>query len=59
MPVSGKMAIASLGKELGAKVGWLMKNSGNSLSDGHKNFSNCPIKSWENWVQSWQPYKIN
>ena len=37
-------------------VGPFLKNSGNSLSDRHKNCSIWPIRSWENWVQRWQPY---
>ena len=36
--------------ELEKKVGPFLKNSGNSLSDRHQNFSIWPYRSWENWV---------
>ena len=53
---SGVLAITPLWKGLEIKVGGVSKNSGNSLSDRHQNFSIWPIRSWENWVQRWQPY---
>ena len=37
----------------------VFKNSENSLSDRHKNYAIWPIWSWDNWVQSWEPYLIN
>ena len=42
---SGFLAITLLWKGLGRKVGCVLKNSGNSLSDRHQNFSISPIKS--------------
>ena len=51
----GFLDIAPLWKGPANKVGCVSKNSGNSLSDSHQNFSIWPIRSWENWVQSWQP----
>ena len=51
--------IIPLWKWLGTKVGCVLKSSGNSLSDRHKNFSIWPIRSWEIWVQSWQPFLKN
>ena len=56
---SGFLAITLLWKGLGRKVGCVLKNSGNSLSDRHQNFSIWPIRSWEIWVQSWQPFLKN
>ena len=56
---NGVLAITPLWKGLEIKVGGVSKNSGNSLSDRHQNFSIWPIRSWENWVQRWQPYLKN
>ena len=53
------LAITPLWNGLGRKVGGVSKNSGNSPCDRHKNFPNWPFRSWENWVQSWQPYLKN
>ena len=36
---SGFLAITQLWKGLGRRVGGVLKNSGNSLSDKHQNFS--------------------
>ena len=44
------LAITLLWKGSEIKVGGVLKNSGNSLSDKHQNFSIWPIRSWENWV---------
>ena len=55
----GFLALTPLWKGLEIKVGGVSKNSGNSLSDRHQNFSIWPIRSWENWVQRWQPYLKN
>ena len=57
--VLGILDITPLWKWLGTKVGWVLKNSGNFLSDRHKNVSIWPIWSWEIWVQSWQPFHKN
>ena len=57
--VLGILDITPLWKWLGTKVGCVLKNSGNSLSDRHQNFSIWPIRSWEIWVQSWQPFLKN
>ena len=51
---SGILAITWLWKVLELKVGGVLKTSGNSLCDRHKNFPNWPFRSWENWVQRWQ-----
>ena len=51
---SGILAITALWKVLELKVGGVLKTSGNSLCDRHKNFPNWPFRSWENWVQRWQ-----
>ena len=56
---SGILAITPLWIGLELKVGGVSKTSGNSLCDRHKNFPIWPIKSWENWVQRWQPYLKN
>ena len=56
---SGILAITPLWKGLELKVGSVSKTSGNSLCDRHKNFPIWPIRSWENWVQRWQPYLKN
>ena len=48
------LAITPLWKGVGRKVGGVLKTSGNSLCDRHKNFPNWPFRSWENWVQRWQ-----
>ena len=53
------LAITPLWKGLEIKVGGVLKNSGYSLLDWHQNFSIWPIRSWENWVQRWQPYLNN
>ena len=55
----GLLAITPLWKGQEIKVRVFLKNSGNSLSDRHQNFSIWPIRSWENWVQRWQPYLKN
>ena len=52
----GFMAITPLWKGLEIIVGGVSKNSGNSLSNSQQNFSIWPDRSWENWVQRWQPY---
>ena len=57
--VLGILDITPLWKWLGTKVGCVLKNSGNSLSDRHQNFSIWPIRSWEIWVRSWQPFLKN
>ena len=48
------LTITPLWKGVGRKVGGVLKTSGNSLCDRHKNFPNWPFRSWENWVQRWQ-----
>ena len=48
--------ITSLKNLLWIKVGWVLKNSGNSLDDGHWDFSIWTRESWENWVWSNVPY---
>ena len=45
---SGVLAITLLWKVLGTEVGWFYKNSGNLISDRHKNFAIWPIWSWDN-----------
>ena len=50
----GFWAITPLWKGLEIKVGGVLKTSGNSLCDRHKNFPNWPFRSWEYWVQRWQ-----
>ena len=52
----GLLAITPLWKGQEIKVRVFLKNSGNSLSDRHQNFSIWPIRSWENWVKRWQHY---
>ena len=37
------------------KAGWVLKNSGNLLSDRHQNFENWFTNSWDNWRQRWHP----
>ena len=49
---SGILAITPLWKVLELFVGGVLKTSGNSLCDRHKNFPN--FRSLENWVQRWQ-----
>ena len=53
------LVITTLWNELGRKVGYVSKNSWNSLSDRHQNFSIWPTRRWENWVKRWQPYLKN
>ena len=36
------------------KVDKVLKNSGNSLSDGHRNFAFWAFGSWKNLVGSWK-----
>ena len=35
------------------KFWWVLKNSGNLLSDRHQNFKNWFRNSWDNWRQRW------
>ena len=42
--------ITSLKNPLWLKVGWVLKNSGNSLDDWHWDFPIWTWESWENWV---------
>ena len=35
------------------KIWWVLKNSGNLLSDRHQNFKNLWRNSWDNWHQRW------
>ena len=55
----GILAITPLWKVLELKVGCVLKTSGNSPCDRHTNFPIWPIRSWETWVQRWQPYLTN
>ena len=48
-----------LWKGLELKVGGVSKTSGNSSENSSENFPIWPIRSWENWVQRWQPYLKN
>ena len=46
--------------ELGAKVGWVLKNSGNFQSNEHKDSLISSKNGWEKWGQSCLPHlKIN
>ena len=47
---SGFLAITPLWKGLGRKVGCVLKNSGNSLSERQIFFLIWPTRRWENWV---------
>ena len=48
-------AIEGTRSGLETKVGWVLKNSGNFLSDEHKNSSFLSENVWEKWGQRRQP----
>ena len=45
-----KCYITPFKEPLRLKIGWVLKNSGSSLYDGHWNFPIWTIQSWENQV---------
>ena len=53
------MPSTGLGRGLEIKVGWVLKNSGNSLYNGHQDIPIWAKESWDNWVQSGLGSKIN
>ena len=48
-------AIEGTRSGLETKVGWVLQNSGNFLSDEHKNSSFLSENDWEKWVQRCLP----
>ena len=54
-PLCVWQAIEGTRSGLQTKVGWVLKSSGNFLSDEHKNSSFLSENDWEKWVQRCLP----